>query len=429
MKNKKSIIKAVIAFGIVLVLVLTGLILDKSDQTTDVFPNENTMICLYGEAHGYKKCYDAELEEWRKFYDEGCRNLFVELPYYSAEFLNAWMRADSDEMLDQWFEEIKGTLSGNGYYKEFFHEIKKDCPDTVFYGTDVGHQFDTTGARYLKYLEDNGLENSENYILAKECIRQGQEYRNEDTEHNGVSALRENYMVSNFIEAYTRCGGGKIMGIYGSYHTDIENAELMAGRLKTQYGDVIGSIKVSTLAFSQIGKPYDLGFCVTGLVFLLMLFAPNIIWARKEKPVGYEESAKRENKILLTLERVGEILMSVLLVIFTALNPKVMLLEGFFFEWKIIIWITAFVLMVLYECYWIKYFRSPKTMRDFYMSFAGFPVAGATLPVIACLLLGIYSGNAIVIGASIILGIGHIGIHLMHRKEIVIHQENGSEFI
>ena len=421
MKNKKSIIKAAIAFGIVLVLVLTGLILDKSDQTADVFPNENTMICLYGEAHGYKKCYDAELEEWRKFYDEGCRNLFVELPYYSAELLNVWMRADSDEMLDQWFEEIKGTLSGNEYYKEFFREIKKECSDTVFYGTDVGHQFDTTGARYLKYLEDNGLETSENYILAKECIRQGQEYRNEDTEHNGVSALRENYMVSNFIDAYTRCGGGKIMGIYGSYHTDLENAELMAGRLKTQYGDVIGSIKVSTLAFSQIGKPYDLGFCVTGFVFLLMLFVPNIIWARKEKPEGYEESAKRENRILLALERIGEVLVSVSLVIFTALNPKVMILEGFYFEWKIIIWITAFVLMVLYECYWIKYFRSPKTMRDFYMSFAGFPVAGATLPVVACLLLGIYSGNAIVICASIILGIGHIGIHFMHRKEIVIN--------
>lgn len=102
--------------------------------------------------------------------------------------------------------------------------------------------------------------------------------------------------------------------------------------------------------------------------------------------------------------------------IFTALNPKVMVFEGFYFEWKIIIWMTAFVLMVLYECYWIKYFKSLKTMKDFYMSYMGFPVAGATLPVIACLLLGIYSGNAIVICASIILGIGHIGIHLMHKK-------------
>ncbi len=375
MKNKKARIKSIIEFGIVLVLVLTGLILDRTDQIADVIPGENSMICLYGEAHGYKKCYGVELEE------------------------------------------IKNTLSGNEYYKEFFRGIKKYCPDTVFYGTDVGHQSDTTGARYLKYLEDNGLEASESYTLAKECIRQGQEYQNEDTEHNGISALRENYMVSNFIDAYTRCGGGKIMGIYGSYHTDPENAELMTGRLKTRYGDIISGVKVSSLAFSQLDKPYDIGFCVTGLVFLLMLFVPNIIWARKEKPAGYEESAKKENKILLALERIGEVLMSVSLVVFTAINPKVMILEGFFFEWKIIIWVTAFVLMILYECYWIRYFRSPKTMKDFYASFAGFPVAGATLPVIACLLLGIYSGNAVVIFSSIILGIGHIGIHLTHKKD------------
>ncbi len=348
----------------------------------------------------------------------GYRNLFVELPYYSAEFLNIWMQEDSDEMLEQWFEEIQGTLSGNEYYKEFFLEIKKFCPNTVFYGTDVGHQYDTAGARYLKYLADNGLENSENSTLAKECIRQGQEYYNENTEHHGISSLRETYMVSNFIDAYTRCGGGKIMGIYGDYHTNLEKPDLMAGQLKAQFGNIISSVKVCTMALSQIGKPYDLGFCVTGFAFLLMLIIPNIIWPRNEKPAGYEGSAKKENKILLTFERAGEVLMSASLVIFTALNPKVMILEGFFFEWKIIIWITAFVLMVLYECYWIRYFKSQKTMKDFYMSFAGFPVAGATLPVTACLLLGIYSGNVIVICASIILGIGHIGIHVQHQKEV-----------
>ncbi|MDD6266680.1 MAG: hypothetical protein PUA92_02175 [Clostridium sp.] len=177
----------------------------------------------------------------------------------------------------------------------------------------------------------------------------------------------------------------------------------------------------------RIGRPYDLGFCVTGFIFLLMLFVPNIIWACKAKPDGYDESARKENKILLILERIGEVLVSTSLMIFTAINPKVMFLEGLHFEWKLIIWMTAFVLMVLYECYWIKYFRSSKTLKDFYMSFAGFPVAGATLPVIACLLLGIYSGNVIVIGAAVILGIGHIGIHVMHRKEAISGYNESSE--
>ncbi len=57
------------------------------------------------------------------------------------------------------------------------------------------------------------------------------------------------------------------------------------------------------------------------------------------------------------------------------------------------------------------------TMKDQYSSFAGFPLAGATLPVIAVLLLGIYSGNLVVICSAVILGIGHIGIHYMHGRE------------
>ena len=57
-------------------------------------------------------------------------------------------------------------------------------------------------------------------------------------------------------------------------------------------------------------------------------------------------------------------------------------------------------------------------MKDFYSSILGIPVAGATLPVLAFLLLAIYGKN-IILGVSVlILGTGHIGIHLMHKKEI-----------
>lgn len=75
--------------------------------------------------------------------------------------------------------------------------------------------------------------------------------------------------------------------------------------------------------------------------------------------------------------------------------------------------------MILYEIYWIRYFRSKKTMQDFYTSLLGVPVAGATMPVLAFLLLGIYGRNPFLILAVIILGIGHIGIHLNHKREIV----------
>ena len=151
------------------------------------------------------------------------------------------------------------------------------------------------------------------------------------------------------------------------------------------------------------------GFSYVGLVYLLMLMTPNMIWT-KYKPADYEKYAANENKILLALERAGEVLVSCAVLVFRDFNIKLS-------PW--IVWLAAsFVLMILYEIYWIRYFRSEKTMRDFYGSLLGIPVPGASLPVLAFLLLAVYGKN-IILGASVvILGIGHIGIHLMHKKEI-----------
>ena len=413
----KKTLKTLAAFAVLGAVVLGAFFLSINDNSSDVYPNEYTKIRLYGEAHGSKLYYDLELELWKECYDKGERTLFVELPYYSAEFLNIWMRDGSDEIIDAFFDDIQGTLSGNQYYYEFFHEIKEECPETVFYGTDVGHQYDTTGARFLAYLEENGMTGSEQYRLASECIEQGKDYYLNDPEHTGMSPIRESYMISNFIDAYSRCGYENIMGIYGSYHTDLRIPVLMGGKLKEQYGDIISSVKMSSVAFGK-NEPYRFGFCVTGIVFLLMLFIPNIYWGAKAKPEGYDEASKNENKILLMFERAGEVLVSCSLVVFPALNPYVKKLpEGYFFDWKLLIWMAVFVLMILYECYWIRYFKSKKTLADQYSSFAGFPLAGATLPVIAVLLLGLYSLNLVVIASAVILGIGHIGIHYCHYKE------------
>ena len=151
------------------------------------------------------------------------------------------------------------------------------------------------------------------------------------------------------------------------------------------------------------------GFSYIGLLLLIMLFVPNIHWA-KNKPERYDEFSGNENKILVFLERVGEVLVSTLILIFKECNIR---LHSIWIVWLIL----AFVLMILYEFYWLRYFKSKKTMADQYSSFAGFPVAGASLPVIAVIFLGIYAYNIFIIVAGIILGIGHIGIHLAHRKE------------
>ena len=259
---------------------IVSIVLAMADRKRDVYPNDTTQIMLYGEAHGFREYYDIEFECWQELYGKGCRDLFVELPYYSAEFLNIWMYEDNDELIDQFFEEIQGTQSAVDEYNDFFHEIKSECPGTVFHGTDVGHQNDTTGKRYLRYLEENGLTDSEEYAKALECMRQGDEFHANDDTHTGMSPIRESYMVSNFIRDYT---GGTVMGIYGSYHTDLNNPDLMAGQLRSHYGDVMSSVRLSTLAFNKNSNPYRLGICISGLIMLIMLFTPNIIWARSAK--------------------------------------------------------------------------------------------------------------------------------------------------
>lgn len=151
-----------------------------------------------------------------------------------------------------------------------------------------------------------------------------------------------------------------------------------------------------------------LGFSYIGLIFLLMLIIPNLIWT-KHQPKEYD--FKMENKILLFFERFGQALVTCTAMIFSDFNLR---------PWSMwSLWlVAAMVLMLMYELWWIRYFKSEKTLADFYSSFCGVPVAGASLPVIAFFLLGIYGKVVWLLISVVILGIGHIGIHLQHRKKI-----------
>ena len=139
-------------------------------------------IYLYGEEHSNWRILDKEFEIWSKYYHEkGMRHLFVELPYYDAEFLNLWMKEDNDKLLNQCFEEFKGTAGGTPVYRRFFKRIKKECPETVFHGTDVGHGYKTTGERYLAYLQELGKEGSKENERTKEVMEQGKEFYEEES--------------------------------------------------------------------------------------------------------------------------------------------------------------------------------------------------------------------------------------------------------
>lgn len=153
----------------------------------------------------------------------------------------------------------------------------------------------------------------------------------------------------------------------------------------------------------------NFGFSYVGLVYLLMLFIPNIIWT-KNKPENYEEYAARENRFLSVLEKIGQVLITCIVLIFSDFNIKI----SFWVMWLAV----SFVVMLLYEAYWIRYFKSEKTMQSFYSDFLKIPVAGATLPIAAFLLLSVYGKNPFLAISTVILGIGHIGIHLNHKHEL-----------
>ena len=186
--------------------------------------------------------------------------------------------------------------------------------------------------------------------------------------------------------------------------------ETVVSSEKTSPEEISGAVSEESKDVPEIIKSEVelFGFSYVGVIFLIMLFVPNIIWA-KNKPEGYDEFCQNENRILLIFERIGEVC-ACAIVFFKGCNVRI---GTPWIAWLIV----SCILMVLYECYWVRYFRSKKTMADMYSSFAGFPVAGASLPVVALFFLGVYALNPFIIATSVILGIGHIGIHLNHRKE------------
>ncbi|MDI9498118.1 MAG: hypothetical protein QM270_06500 [Bacillota bacterium] len=244
MKRLKVLLSAT---AIVLLLGTIGFLNHTDDTKVAAVPGSPARIFLYGEKHGVDTIINQEYELWHKHYhSDGMRHLFLELPYFSAEFLNIWLQEDSDEILNALYDDLEGTAAHVPAVKEFYRRIKADCPDTVFHGTDVGHQFYSTGERYLEYLEQHHLEDSRQYALAEEAIRQGEQFY-----ENSDFVYRENKMAENFIREFDSLAGERVMGIYGGSHTRPDaldysgRVSCMAKQLKDHYGDIIYSEQLS----------------------------------------------------------------------------------------------------------------------------------------------------------------------------------------
>jgi hypothetical protein len=147
-----------------------------------------------------------------------------------------------------------------------------------------------------------------------------------------------------------------------------------------------------------------LGFSYMGLLYLLMLFVPNILWAKRS---AVPNDTNPENKVLLVFERAGQVLVTCTVLIFRDYNLSALSL------WST--WLFASLgFMLLYEVAWVRYFTDKNRPKELYRSLLGIPLPLATLPIAGFLLLGIYGKVIWLIAAVVILGIGHIGIHAQH---------------
>ena len=229
-------------------------------------PQEVGDIRLYGEEHGVKDILDEELRLWTEAYDRGARHLFIEYPYYTAELLNLWMAAEDDELLEGIYADWMDTQAYNKDVKTFYQQIKADCPGTVFHGTDVGHQYQSTGERYLNLLRESGREDSEEYQLAQACVEQGRSYY-----AAGNVLYREKCMVQNFIRALDALEGEEVMGFYGAAHIGTAPFSYdgqtvhstMAAQLLERYGERLHLTDLSALAVPDL-KPERTGSIQVG---------------------------------------------------------------------------------------------------------------------------------------------------------------------
>lgn len=224
-------------------------------ETAEASPTGQIYLC--GETHASEDHIQRELSLWNDLYQQGVRHLFVELPSYAASYLNLWMKADDDSILDRLYQDWSGTAMDSPVTRTFYQTIKEQYPETVFHGFDVGHQYNTTGNRYRLRLILSGQLGSADWAQTQDTIRQGKTYY--QTQDN---TFRENQMAANLISAFEALPDGtSIMVITGSDHSNLYGMDVigtvpcLANQLRQAYGSALTAWNYSAaLDYSRAGQ-------------------------------------------------------------------------------------------------------------------------------------------------------------------------------
>ncbi len=157
------------------------------------------------------------------------------------------------------------------------------------------------------------------------------------------------------------------------------------------------------------------GFSYIGLIALLMLFIPNLFWIR-QKPADYDDSD--ENKLLLAFERIGQVSSVPVALIFSVFNPQLTSPRSIqLFRPPCYAVLQNFAGFVVFRRTWCCQFLSKSVW---------YPGSACRF---ACLFLclGIYGKVVWMIPSVVILGVGHIGIHLQHLKNEVLFTKSSPQ--
>ena len=237
-----SKVVSIIIFVVLLLAALLGLTACGAPAETGAPTGE---IFIYGEEHANAACLDKELALWQTCYGQGMRHLFIEMGAGSTLLLNRWMAAEDDAYWDMVYGACEGTLFHAEVVADFYHQIKETCPDTIFHGFDIEHQYATSGEKARQLLEDEGKTDTDVYREVERSIKQGTMYYRRGADDK-ADVQRENALATNFCTAFDALGGVSVMAFCGGAHADPNGMDhqtgtvpSMAAQIAAHYGSKV----------------------------------------------------------------------------------------------------------------------------------------------------------------------------------------------
>ena len=268
---------------------------EEAAVSSQTEPETAGTVYLYGEEHAHEEMIAQELEQWEELYAAGARDLFLEDGYASAQLLNRWMQAEDDALLNEHFKALRGTYGGSEPYQAFYEKIKQNCPETIFHGTDIEHQYRSLGYQYLTCLAAEGKKDSPEYAQVLESIQQAKQYYSYSYAGKEAEAdvYRENCMAENFMRELDALDTKKktdVMGIYGAVHTALDGMNYrdgtvpcMANQLRQKYGERIVS---KDLRSNSRDLPKETTLTIAGKTYTAIYLGEEDIAAWADKAVS-----------------------------------------------------------------------------------------------------------------------------------------------